>query len=86
MSARRPLPLGFGEEYVPWGDPGGLDPVVPTIAPLTDELEIPQPFIASNDITVFSILNTGTGLVSSYRFDTRTPEQPVIKFDEFSLD
>ena len=86
MDDRRPLPIGFSEDYVPWGDPHGLEPIMPTIEPLVDELGHPQPFIASNDITVFSILNTGTGLVSSYRFDTRTPDQPAIKFDEFSLD
>ncbi|MEM9213096.1 MAG: metallophosphoesterase [Cyanobacteria bacterium P01_F01_bin.150] len=83
---RRHLPIGYSEDYVPWDDPNGLEPVMPNIAPLVDDLGQPQPFIASNDITVFSILNTGTGLVSSYRFDTRTPEQPAIKFDEFSLD
>lgn len=86
MSERRSLPIGYAEDYVPWGDPNGLEPIMPTIEPLVDELGRPQPFIASNDITVFSILNTGTGLVSSYRFDTRTPDQPAIKFDEFSLD
>ena len=83
---RRPLPIGFQEEYLPRGNPNGLPPVMPTLAPLLDEAGAPQPFIASNDVTVFSIFNTGTGQVSSYRFDTRTPDGPVIKFDQFSLE
>ncbi|MEB3230513.1 MAG: metallophosphoesterase family protein [Leptolyngbyaceae bacterium] len=83
---RRPIPIGYGADYAPWGDPNGLSPVMPTIAPLVDERGDRLPYIASNDITVFSIFNTATGTVSSYRFDVRTPEEPVVKFDEFSLD
>ncbi len=82
-SARGPLPVG--EDYRATGDPNGLIPVVPTIAPLRDEHGVPQPFIASNEITVFSILDTGNGTVASYRFDTRFPGLPVVKFDEFVL-
>ncbi len=62
-----------------------MEPVTPTIAPLLDDKEQPLPYIASNDITVFSILDTGSGTISSYRFDTREPESAVIKFDEFKL-
>lgn len=82
---RRPIPIGYKEEYVALGDPNGLEPIVPTIDPLVDEDGNAQPFIASNDITVFSIFDTSTGTVSSYRFDTKTPSSPVVKFDEFSL-
>lgn len=71
--------------YAAQGDPNGLDPVVPTIAPLTSENGVPLPYIASKDITAFSILDTGTGLVSSYYFDTRAPASEVVKFDEFPL-
>jgi hypothetical protein len=67
------------------GDPNGLEPIVPTIAPLTDAEGTPLPYIASNEITVFSILDTSTGNVSSYRFDTTNPNNPVIKFDEFTI-
>ena len=44
-----------------------------------------MPYIASNDITVFSIFNTKTGTVSSYRYDTRQPGSDAVKFDEFEL-
>ncbi|MEO0407613.1 MAG: metallophosphoesterase [Cyanobacteria bacterium P01_A01_bin.135] len=82
---RRQIPLGFQENYPPLGDPNGLDPVMPSISPLQDEDGELQPFLASNEITAFSIFDTGQGTVSSYRFDTRQPDSPVVKFDEFTL-
>jgi hypothetical protein len=72
--------------YVAQGDPNGLDPVVPAIAPLMDDQGNPLPYIASNDLTAFSILDTGTSTVSSYYFDTRKPQSDVVKFDEFTLE
>ena len=81
---RRPVPQGYQEKYVAEGDPNGLEPVVPSIAPLLENGK-PQPFIASNDITVFSIFDTTTATVSSYRFDATQPNSPVVKFDQFQL-
>lgn len=81
----RHVPAGYQEEYIAIGDPNGLEPIVPNIAPLLDIEGNPLPYIASNDMTVFSIFNTETGSVSSYRFDTRTPDAPAVKFDEFKL-
>ncbi len=75
----------FTETYSSIGDPNGLNPVMPTIAPLKDDSGRPQPYIASNDITSFTIFDTGTGLLSSYYFDTRSPSSAVVKFDEFKL-
>ncbi len=82
---KRPVPIGYQSEYAATGDPNGLQPVIPTIAPLLDEDNQSLPYVASNDITVFSILDTDTGTVSSYRFDTRLPKSEVVKFDEFRL-
>lgn len=82
---RRQIPIGFGETYAAMGDPNGLDPVMPSINPLVNEAGQPQPFITSDEITVFSILDTETGTISSYRFDTRKPDSSVIKFDEFQV-
>ncbi|MBD2121219.1 metallophosphoesterase [Trichocoleus sp. FACHB-262] len=67
------------------GNPNGLAPVVPTIAPLKDENGRSLPYLSSNDLTAFSIFNTADGTVSSYYFDTRQPQSSVIKFDEFQL-
>jgi hypothetical protein len=84
---KRPVPSSDRDlNYVALGDPNGLDPIMPTLAPLTDEKGQTQAYIASNDMTVFSILDTTNGTISSYRFDTRQPDSKVIKFDEFSLD
>lgn len=82
---KREVPIGYQEDYVKLGDPNGLEPIVPTIAPLLGEDGKPMPYIASNDITIFSIFDTGTGTISSYRFDTRKPDSEVLKFDEFKL-
>jgi len=82
---RRPIPIGYEEDYVAIGDPNGLEPIVPTLEPIVDNNGEPQPFISSDTVTVFSILDTASGNVSSYRFDTEDPSSPVIKFDEFSL-
>jgi hypothetical protein len=82
---KRPVPTNYLAEYDATGNPNGLEPVVPTLAPLLGDEREPLPYIASNDITAFSILDTGTGLVSSYRFDTRSPQSQVVKFDEFRL-
>ncbi len=82
---KREVPTNYQEKYVDLGDPNGLEPVVPNIAPILGENGQPMPYIASNNITVFSIFDTSTGKVSSYLFDTRKPDSEVIKFDEFQL-
>ncbi len=82
---QRKVPTDYKDDYVATGDPNGLEPIVPTIAPLLSKDGNPLPYVASNDITVFSIFDTATGTVSSYRFDTREPKSEVVKFDEFKL-
>ncbi|MGD1805340.1 metallophosphoesterase family protein [Dapis sp. BLCC M126] len=82
---KRNVPLNYQEKYAEVGNPNGLDAIIPTIAPLVDENGKPQPYIASNDITAFSIFETDTGTVSSYYFDTGKPNSKVVKFDEFQL-
>ena len=82
---RRPVPTNDQETYEETGNPGGLDPIVPTLAPLRDDRGQPLPYLASNELTAFSILDTGTGTISSYYFDTHQPQSPVVKFDEFQV-
>ena len=82
---RRFVPPGYQEEYVAIGDANGLEPVMPSIAPVLGEDGQPMPYIASNDLTVFSVFDTAAGVVSSYYFDTGKPESEVVKFDEFQL-
>ncbi|MDD9206204.1 metallophosphoesterase, partial [Georgenia sp. 10Sc9-8] len=73
------------ENYVAQGNPGGLDPIMPTGTPLTGEDGEPVPFVQSNDHAVFAVLDTGTNEVISYHYDVRTPDQPAIELDRFSL-
>jgi hypothetical protein len=85
LEKQRAVPTGYQEEYVATGDPNRLQPVVPSLAPLVGDQGQPLPYVSSNHITVFSILDTETGTVDSYRFDAKQPEQGVVRFDQFSL-
>lgn len=80
-----PADSRYKETYAAIGDPNGLTPVMPTLNPLRDDADKPMPYIASNDVTAFSILDTGAGTVSSYYFDTRAPGSQAVKFDVFTL-
>ena len=82
---KRPVPLN-NPNYAELGNPNGLEPIIPTIRPLQDEIGNNLPYVASNNITVFSILDTEKGVVSSYRFDTSQSASEVIKFDEFRIE
>lgn len=84
---RRPVPPPPWDpaNYTAVGDPAGLEPVMPSVAPLIDAQGRPQPYVASNDVTVFSILDTGTGDVTSYAYDTRTPDRPAFVLDRLPL-
>ncbi|MFM7370134.1 MAG: metallophosphoesterase, partial [Sphaerospermopsis kisseleviana] len=83
---KRDVPVNYPEDdYTRIGDPSGLEPVIPTISPLLGEDGQPLPYIASNEITVFSIFDTGTGTISSYRFNTKKPDSQVVKFDQFVI-
>ncbi|MBR8838614.1 MAG: metallophosphoesterase [Stigonema ocellatum SAG 48.90 = DSM 106950] len=82
---QRSVPINYKEEYTKVGNPNKLEPVMPTIVPLKGDDGKESAYIASNDITVFSIFDTASGVVSSYRFDTRSPKSDIVKFDEFKL-
>lgn len=83
---KRPVPKDNPNlVYAETGDPNGLEPIMPTLAPLQDKQGNNLPYLASNEITSFSILDTKTGIISSYRYDTRQPNSRVIKFDQFAL-
>ena len=82
---KREVPTYNPQNYAVTGNPNGLLPIVPNIAPLVDESGRPLPYIASNDLTVFSIFDTADGTVSSYYYDTRKPNSDAIEFDRFKL-
>ncbi|MEO0410436.1 MAG: metallophosphoesterase [Pseudomonadota bacterium] len=76
------------DNYAGFGDPHGREAIFPTLAnpeQLFGESDIPVPYVASNDVTVFSYIDTEMGAVRSFAFDTRDPSSEVIEFDRFSL-
>ena len=75
------------ENYDAVGDPGGLAPVMPSVfAPQLGADGQPLPCLASDDLTVFTLLDSGSGVVSSYVFDPRSPDTAPRLFDAFRLD
>jgi len=74
--------------YPTTGDPHGYVAVAPTgFAPQRTGSGEPLPCVASNTLTVFSILETNPeeATVSSYVFDTSNPTGAVRLFDRFTL-
>lgn len=68
------------------GDPQGLTAIMPSIfSPMKDKNGKDIPCVSSNDLTVFTTLDTAKGTVSSYVFDMREPEKAPQRFDEFKL-
>ncbi len=43
------------------------------------------PFVASNNLCTFSVLDTAAATVTSWCFDTRDPASAVVRFDELML-
>lgn len=70
--------------YALEGDPYGLEPIYPTLDATLDGTTAEEPYVMSNTFTCFSILDTGTGAVDSYYFDTSRPESSVVRFDSFA--
>lgn len=71
--------------YSSFGDPYDGEIQSPTLFSPQKHEGQNLPFVASNKLTVFSIFDSGTGLISSYVFDTTQPNSDVKKFDEFSI-
>ena len=74
--------------YAANGDPHGRQMIQPSLfSPmhLLDKTFANLPFVSSNQLTTFSILDTGTATVKSYVFDTADPASEVQLFDEFSI-
>ncbi len=74
-------------DYLRTGDAHDREPIAPTEfnphGAWTDAGDMP--LVSSNDFTVFSILDSESGMVSSYVFDTRDPDSEVILMDQFHL-
>lgn len=77
--------LPAGPDYRRQGDPGGLSPVLPTVAAQTGPDGTALPYLSSNTVTAFSVLDSAATAVRSYRFDTARPDSAAVLFDEFRL-
>ena len=79
-------------DYVRFGDPQGRPDVPPSRVPEVDVMRDIEggpeglPFISSNGVTVFSILDSGDGTVRSYAHDTEFPRSPAVEVDCFPLE
>ncbi len=79
-------------DYVRTGDPQGRPDIPPSRVPDVDLMRDVEggpeglPFISSNRITVFSVLDTEDGTVRSYGHDTAFPRAPAVEVDCFALD
>lgn len=69
------------KNYCLEGDSYGLNPEPSNVTALPGN----KPFLASNTISSFSILDTKTGTVDSYYFDTEDPDSEVVLFDSFKV-
>ncbi len=75
--------------YARTDDPFGREPMAPTLAnpmQLWAGETLPVPSVSSNDISTFTILDTGMGAVRSFAVDLRNPQAEAIEFDRFFLD
>lgn len=88
----RPVPAKDSQywdpkDYMEYGSPGGLEPIVPTIKPLEGQTLSgePAPWVASNQYSVFTGFDSETGMVRSWIFDGDAAEPTVELLDEFSL-
>lgn len=81
-------PRWAAHDYPAFGDPQGREMAYPTIySPMSmlNDSYPNLPFVASNDLSVFSVLDTQSGSVKSYVFDPSDLKGDVLLFDEFSV-
>ncbi len=83
-SWQQPHP-GIPEDNNSGGDPNGLSPIVPNIMPLRDDTGTALPFVANEQLTVFSIFDSLDGTVSSYYTKVADDDAATVLFDKFSL-
>lgn len=81
LARQEPGPPWPAKDHVAMGDPGGLEPELPT----KGGLQPGQPFVASNDHVVVQVLDSGSGTVTSWVHDVRTPDVAPRVLDRFRL-
>jgi hypothetical protein len=85
--ARRPMPPApwNTDNQLSQGNPGGLEPALPSIVARRDGEGRPLPYVADDNLVVFQALDTGTGVVTSWYVDMADTAAGAVRFDEFAL-
>lgn len=73
------------DNYLEQGSAAGLEPVVPSVKPFVNGDGIAEPYVQSNDVTVFSALDTEAGKVTSWAVDMKDPNATPYVMDEFTF-
>lgn len=83
----RPLPPApwNADNYLSLGNPGGLDAILPSVKPFVNPDGVPLPFVQSNDLCVFTALDTGTRTVTSWVYDVKQPDTAPWIIDTFTV-
>lgn len=76
---------GHEGDYVSTGDPYGLSPIMPSTGFGTGSALSGEPYLMSNTVTEFSLIDTAKGTVDSYWFDTDNPGEEPVLFDSFPI-
>lgn len=69
----------------PMAQPTDLNPMRTLDRRTVPWVEQDLPFVASNHLCTFSVLDTASAVVSSWCFDTRRPTSTAVRFDAFGL-
>lgn len=83
----RPLPAApwNPDNYLALGNPGGLEPILPSVKPFQNPDGLPLPFVQSNDLCVFTALDTAARTVTSWVYDVKQPDVAPWIIDEFTV-
>lgn len=83
----RPLPPApwNSDNYLALGNPGGLEPILPSVKPFQNPDGLPLPFVQSNDLCVFTAMDTATRTVTSWVYDVKQPDVAPWVIDEFTV-
>lgn len=91
-SGPRPVPAKDSKywnpaNYMEFGSPGGLQPIVPTVKPVEGQSLSGKPaaWVASNQYSIFTDFDSASGMVRSWIFDGDATTPTVELIDEFSL-
>jgi hypothetical protein len=82
-------PRWNAKNYPPNGDPHGRGTALPSVfSPMSmvNAAYPTLPFVASDQLSVFSIMDTGAGTIKSYVFDPNDLSSKARLFDQFEID